>query len=199
MEMIKTNEEIENLKNNGGIALYQHYIDQFEEDLFFKPKGVHGVLHMKRVLLHAISLIKELGLNDLDSRILCLAALYHDIGRTNDYYDTTHGDKSWDKVVKLDLLRKTADYDQEEEINEQDTKIVEFIIRNHCLPDFRVWNRLKWLDNPEKDRIEYLTKIFKDSDNLDRVRFPDLDTRYLRLEESLRRVDFAYGILEWVK
>lgn len=59
-----------------------------------------------------------------------------------------------------------------------DLEIIKFIIENHCINDEEAL--LKLINCfPEKDieRIKRLYFIFKDSDNLDRVRLGDLDIR----------------------
>jgi len=76
---------------------------------FVRPNGydasrtIHGVGHTSRVLVHALDLSDALDLSTWERDALGFAALWHDIGRTNDGVDYYHGAKSAGKAVALGL------------------------------------------------------------------------------------------------
>ena len=60
------------------------------------------------------------------------------------------------------------------------------LISAHCRND-------SMFDGTERERL--LFYMLKDADGLDRVRIFDLDPRYLRLEASRKRTEFAWELL----
>lgn len=113
------------------------------------------------------------------------AAIYHDIGRTNDFIDKNHGIESY-KIYKKE---------------KKENKVVKFLIEQHCIDDETSLKILKKEFHEEKDIIELLYKILKDADALDRTRFgwckDGLNIDYLRLDESRDIVPIAHAMLEY--
>ncbi|PGP20951.1 hypothetical protein COA01_15540 [Bacillus cereus] len=197
MQMVKPEEEMDNLGMLGYLSDYHRYLNELHPDLFFNPYGIHGMKHTERVLLHVQSLCLELEVDDLDTIILSIAALYHDIGRKNDDIDPYHGEESWKKLIALGLIDT---FEEKYEIYEDEIQILKFIIENHCLNDELVWSNLEKLTfYRSKEEVKFLMKVFKDADGLDRVRIGDLDTKYLRFEESKRRYLFAKQIFREIR
>jgi len=152
---------------------------------FFSPDGIHGIIHINRVLIYILLLSQELRLQERDTDLLCYCAIYHDIGRSNDYVDENHGIESHKKLIKLALLMPE---------NEEDKKILKFIIENHCQNDktsIKIIDDYKICDTK---RAVKLFKIFKDCDALDRVRVNMLDAGFLRFEQSKKYIPFAWDI-----
>ena len=113
------------------------------------------------------------------------AAIYHDIGRTNDFIDENHGIESY-KIYRKE---------------KKENSIIKFLIEQHCIDDEASLEILKKDFYEEQDMIELLYKILKDADALDRARFgrceDGLNINYLRLDESRDIVPVAYAILEY--
>lgn len=91
-----------------------------------------------------------------ESHQLCDAILYHDIGRTNDDVDDSHGAKSRDIYYDAASDRNPA---------------TAFLIEYHCLDDRKALADLKASNIRDKERVWLLYTILKDADALDRVRF----------------------------
>lgn len=151
-------------------AQYHSYRDLITDCVDFNMEGVHGESHSARVLLNCILIANEMNLSEHEIEILGVAAAFHDSMRDNDGDDTKHGEAS------AKYYRK---YAQEHPEQIKYEKVVEQIIKYHCLPDeigkYEI-SKKNWK----------LFDIFKDADALDRVRFGirDLDINQLRTPES---------------
>lgn len=72
---------------------------------FVRPDGrdasrtIHGVGHAARVRVHASEIAAALDLDAWEREVLDYAALWHDIGRTNDGADYYHGAKSAGRTI----------------------------------------------------------------------------------------------------
>lgn len=198
IDLVKTSDELKKLENTYTIGDFHYALQDFNENLFFDSKGIHGLLHMKRVLIHVISLSLEMDLDDTEKNMLINAALYHDIGRDNDYKDDLHGKKSWEKVIEKDIWN---DIEQKYELYDTEKAVVQFIIENHCLDDQMVWENLNKsnFNIYSKEEVKKLMSIFKDADGLDRVRLGDLKISFLRTEAAKKRYMFAQDLLNGVK
>ena len=122
----------------------------------------HGLHHSQKVLLFAYLIGLQENLDEVDMQIIVDAAVYHDIGRTDDSNDSFHGlygANKIDKVVTRDI------YKEQENLNilkgiidahSQDNKL-EIIAINHDVENI--------------ERFMKLATILKDADALDRTRF----------------------------
>lgn len=160
--------------------MFEEYKRFINPDLFFRPFGDHGVGHTKRVLYLSMQLADKYHLSYKNKRLLTLACCYHDIGRDNDWTDDEHGKKSADKFLKLNLNNK-------HHISGDELELVLDLIVFHSLDD-DLWSR------DGDARLMY--QILKDADALDRLRFNDLDTKYLRLPESKDMIDLEFSLLK---
>jgi hypothetical protein len=144
-------------------------------------KGIHGLQHTQRVNTLSSLIYFFEGGNLGTWQEINTAAKFHDIGRVNDYGETTHGSLSVDKIIKLipDLHSWDLDLD-----------LVKYLMINHSVGD----NDIPYVD----ERYQISLEILKDADGLDRVRIGDLDPRYLRLGISPQLVEIAYYLLEEV-
>jgi HD superfamily phosphodiesterase len=132
---------------------------------FVRPSTLHGVSHTQRVHIHAQRLTGELGWAKPDAQLVLAAALWHDIGRTNDDDDPRHGAQSAARSVELGLPAALAPADAD---------AVLFAIVWHCLSDegaeedARRRHGARRLAEPE--RALRILWLLKDADALDRVR-----------------------------
>lgn len=205
-EMVSTEEEMRSIEESGLIGEYQAMRNYFiKEEYYQSPYGDHGVSHVKRVLLHCISLANAIGLDDTERGILMLAACYHDIGRKHDDACLEHGKWSLEKMNELGLdtfyiLQDGMGGVYPEYLSPIELETVEFLIHYHCKPDEDGERAMKDIDDElVKEYVEKLFPIFKDADALDRVRISDLNLKYLRTKEARQRVKFAEDVFLFVK
>ena len=161
------------------------------------PQGddfqVHGVRHILRVLLLSLLYIHHAGdlLTEADQQILIYFSLLHDIGRTSDGREPTHGAQSVELIHKKGIRLKGI------RLSRKDYRIAELLIRCHCLDDQEGITEIHaalGLSLRDKKRVCKLYEICKDMDGLDRVRFNGLDYRLLRTKYA-RRLPLIAGCL----
>lgn len=196
LRLHNANDEMEKLEDNGIIDEFHHYVFLLERlqkkfRLFESPRGIHGISHTKRVLLHALNLAFELDLDEYDTKILATISNYHDIGRTNDDEDPYHGQESVKKISLFNLYGDDFDNDEIE--------IMNAIIEVHCISDEEGYERINQLPELLQERATTLFTVFKDADGLDRVRLRDLDSNYLRHNVSKERILFAEHLFKGLK
>lgn len=145
---------------------------------------IHARPHCERVLLHALTIGKQM-LPD-DSRALTAlahAAVFHDTRRLDDYLDTGHG------------ARAALYYKQFCEANPDVECLPEavYAMRYHDLADGIGIEAIKRDFGADADRAADIFRIFKDADALDRWRLGHngLDPRYLRTDAARSMTDFA--------
>lgn len=134
----------------------------------FYPEMVdsyHGIAHTSRVLLYSYLICcRSTELSDEEKGACYLAAIIHDLGKTNDREGSIHGYNS--------MLRY------------KDT--VNGLVPNSTLQG-RILNAVRYHsisdeECPDAIRRDIIWKVLKDSDALDRSRFSSgCDVRYLRL------------------
>jgi HD superfamily phosphodiesterase len=160
---------------------------------------IHGLGHTRRVLVHASELAEILGLSAWERDAATCAALWHDIGRTNDGADYYHGAKSAGKVVALGLHRG---------IDQRVYETALYAITHHCGDEeygARAARHVgfyaaegdglyRW-EHVDEEAALRVFRMLKDADGLDRVRLNDLDPWRRRYEESRDRVDRAWELL----
>lgn len=163
------------------------WIVQVTPSWFDSPESIHGTAHTTRVLIHALEHARESAAPDHLVQPLALAALWHDIGRTNDDVDPMHGIQSARKAQMLGLTAGLSGHI---------TGHVMFAIEHHCLPDdvgMRAARRV-----PRSHEALEVLRMLKDADALDRVRVGpgDIDCSQLRYEWTLSRIEFAHRLYE---
>lgn len=166
------------------ITPYHYWLKNYDfDDNISDHTGAHSYRVMILSLLMAKLFYPKLFTKYRDE--LAMASAFHDIGRTHDGEDNTHGERS------VRVLR-----------NEYESvhPFVEFLITYHCKEDSEAQERLKTLNigKRDKDYLWLLFCILKDADALDRYRFGihDLDVNYLRLPNSIRLATFAKNAIE---
>ena len=191
VELIKLQEIAQYLNYDKVLGLYKKYAEKIKVSWFFHPEGIHAVSHTKRVLFFNLMLcdLEQVLENEYD--LLAKAALYHDIGRTNDGYDPNHGYYSYKKAITENFLIESNGANQAET---DEVKIIRFILEMHPLPDRSAYKALKkYKINNQESAIRCL-HIFKDGDALDRVRINDLNPDYLRTKSAYKLLMFAYQL-----
>ncbi len=159
---------------------YKDLNEMVIDELFFSPSGIHGVNHTKNVLYYAFNICCISSFTISQKEHILFAAAFHDIGRTRDGVDPTHGLKSWKKI------KKKALFNDLENINDQ--ACIKFLVINHCIDD----EAIDWSEKNEKYRS--LLYALKDADAIDRTRINDFDLQYLRLSASKK---FLEGMLNF--
>jgi len=152
--------------------------------------GVHGISHVCRVLLFCFMIADEIRLEQRDTELLALAAVYHDCCRTHDGVDTVHGSTSAEKFLNSNdgkyLDREYQSY-------------VYNAIKYHSLND-EVGVEAIWKDKRIGERLRAIRihDILKDADALDRFRLGrphsgggTFEYKYLRRMESKQLVLLA--------
>lgn len=199
------NQLMEQLNEDKVILEYAYYKNSFlGKEYFLNDSTEHGFLHSKRVLYLALTLAYLEGLSLTHRAILANVAMYHDIGRTNDGVDDEHGRVSLEEVENQELTYYTLDclhpswgepYTLDVLMGE-DIEITNRIIEYHSLSDAVGLSdeAMKGLSEEGKQTYQTLYSLFKDADGLDRVRFHDLDLKYLRNDISKELLTYALTI-----
>jgi HD superfamily phosphodiesterase len=157
---------------------------------FVHDSLLHGVRHTQRVHIHVRRLARALSWDDADAEFALQAALWHDIGRTDDGWDPGHGEDSVTRARKKQLL---------DVLSPADAALVVFAIRLHCLPDELGKDEARRL--AEQERALRILWLLKDADGLDRVRLGDweaLDPAQLRHRQAVGMISFARQFLKAV-
>jgi putative nucleotidyltransferase with HDIG domain len=161
---------------------------------FVRPDGedgsrtIHGVAHTRRVMVHAIEIAEEVGASVAEREAVLLAALWHDIGRTDDGRDYFHGAKSAGKVVGLGLHRRWP---------AELVEVALYAITHHSGGE--PYGIAAARELPDEALALRVFQILKDADGLDRVRFDGLDVARLRLPPSRLREPRARDLLELIQ
>lgn len=175
------------LEAKGLMQIYRVRSGELQPPYFKDPFGIHGIAHARRVLILSLILACLNNLNGEDMEILILASLYHDIGRTHNGTCFDHGRNSFIKMAGLGLAGTERG---------EDTEILRYVIENHCIDDREGYRSAGKYHFSDKNRAVELLKLFKDCDNLDRVRLGDLNTGYLRNSYSPGLVKVAGRLLK---
>ena len=161
--------------------------------------SIHGVGHTRRVMIHALAIAQAEGFLAWEQQAAFRAALWHDIGRTDDSADYYHGAKSAGKVLALGLhqglepkiyetaLFAVTHHSGSEAHGERAARRLEYY-----LPDGSTLRRVLI---PVDSALRVL-RALKDADALDRMRLGDLDESYLRFPSTRERVDIASVLLD---
>lgn len=152
------------------MSIYSKQRDRFfkfkdDSDFNFEMND-HDEQHMLRVLFLSIIMSEYYKLKKSLRPTLYNAAMFHDIGRTNDSEDTRHGADSYKLLCEYNKSFKNDE-------------LLGNLMTYHCLPDDKAFQFKN-----ENEKLMY--KILKDADALDRQRFGirELDIKYLRLDFS---------------
>lgn len=148
--------------------------------------GIHGINHLLRVLLLTMMICDSLNISNRDKKIAWISATYHDIGRNNDQHDLIHGMLSW---------RKAKQYIKDD-FNDDEMKIIKYIIENHCIPDKIAYENINNYNISNQSIAYKLLNIVKDADSLDIIRLKVFEEKYLRYVASKSFISFAHYLNE---
>ncbi len=152
------------------------------EALYRSP--VHGSGHINRVLL----LSGLIGwLEDVEESLLrqyLLIASYHDVGRSFDGLDLTHGAASALQLEGLTGYRG------------EPLRQMCGAVKAHSQPDARMEEMVASYEPADMTRAMALAALLKDADNLDRVRMGDLNADFLRSESAKTLAPFARRLFQ---
>ena len=167
---------------------YERWYQYMEQRLeFWLPDSeLHTKVHSARVLLLALLIGHQKGLNDTEKDTLGMAAIFHDSRRLDDGIDKGHGSRAAE-YYKAYCTEHDLPYDE----------LTYYITYYHDQDDSLGLSEIG--KSPIiGERGVLLYQIFKDADALDRFRLgPDaLDENFLRTEEARGLVDFAKNLLQ---
>lgn len=150
---------------------------------------MHGEYHSKKVLLFSYLIAKANNFNEEDLKIICDAAIYHDMGRINDYEDSIYGYAS---AIRVEQVINDEIYNNNENLN-----LLKAIIDGHSVTDERRDSFYDYYDLLDKERFIKLYNVLKDADALDRCRFYEAENMYL--DESFLRMDISKKLIPFSK
>jgi len=168
-------------------------VQKFGYQMETSPFAVHGIKHILRVLLLSLIYAYNSGepITSADRDILVYFALLHDVGRTNEDKDDEHGQASVDLIHSKNLRVRGID------LSAKEYRIAHLIIKYHSREDDEGLAAIQsqpGFIKKDKTRAEWLYRICKDMDGLDRVRFNGLDYRMLRTKFA-RKLPLIAGCL----
>lgn len=158
-----------------------------EVDFWLKDSEKHTKEHCSRVLLFCLLIGDKRRLPQKEADILCMAAVFHDSRRQDDWYDVGHGQRAADYYREYCVFH-------ERRFEQQCYDIMYYHDQDDQIGIDTISSR-----NPSVQNGVLLYQIFKDADALDRFRLgPDgLDIKYLRTDEAKSLYEYAKMI--WFK
>ncbi len=149
---------------------YEPRIEWFRHNAF----GIHGIVHVTRVLVWADRLgrcLLEEGLA-VDLEVVRWAAVLHDVGRLDDGRDTRHGERSaqWVAANRAAVCAGLGD---------TALSVVQYCCTWHVQSDSAA------------PAMSNELACLKDADGLERVRLSDLNAAYLRTAHARRLIPDA--------
>ena len=178
---------MDSIKNSPNFSTFEQLLNDIKKEFLYKSQ-THGILHNERVSLFSFYIANTLKLSIRDVELSLFASMYHDIGRTNDLLDNSHGLKSAQKLPNLGL-----------HLTDEELKILQTIITCHSIDDKNFAEIAKKNGVKDFKRANTLFNILKDSDALDRVRLPYPCVRLdmLRTEVSKQLVPLSYKLFNF--
>lgn len=139
---------------------FDNYVKSFYSNDEFVQKNIKlKKEHTKRVCCNAIMISQDIKLNDMDKNIVELSALFHDIGRFEQFrvYRTFNDNLSENHaLLGVKILKQQAI------LGKLDLKVQEYILKA-----IEYHNKFKIpVDEKDKNTIEF-AKIIRDADKLD--------------------------------
>ena len=152
-------------------------------EFWMKTSEKHTKEHCSRVLLYALFIASQMDLSDDETEVLCMASVFHDSRRQDDWYDVGHGQRAAEYY---------REYCRQSEIREirYDPRCYD-IMYYHDRDDEIGIAAMETQGSLENEVLLYW--IFKDSDALDRFRLgPNgLDVAFLRTEAAKSLYPYA--------
>lgn len=154
-------------------------------EFWMKASEKHTKEHCSRALLYALLISSQMDLSDDETEVLCMASVFHDSRRQDDWYDVGHG-------------QRAAEYYREY------CKQLEIRYDPRCYDIMYYHDRddnlgITAMENQGSLTHEVLLyQIFKDADALDRFRLRSngLDVAFLRTEVAKSLYPYAKYLWE---
>lgn len=165
---------------------------------WYPENSAHNIGHIHRTILFGLIVFdkdKNFHYTKTDEDIIMYFSALHDIGRTNDTRDKTHGQKSLNQIRQQNIVYYPA------AIADRDLNWAKLFIKFHCCPDTDGYAAIKEMAHSQGEfvKMKYLFNICKDIDALDRFRINDLNPKFLRSEISKQLIFWASAISHGVK
>lgn len=170
---------------------YESYFYLIQSDYFHEPYGVHGINHAKRVMILTQELAQVFELEEQFRLVLRYCAAYHDIGREHNFKDDDHGYKTFEKMIKENLIPLDLNCEQRE--------LLRFIIENHPFEVAVAKANLCNYSIENKEVAMNVFCIFRDADIMDRCRYGHVNKHRLYFRDSRNMVPFAFQLLQIYK
>ena len=155
---------------------WHHFLEQ-EVKFSLSDSEKHTKEHCARVLLFALLIADKMDLSQKEREALCVAAVFHDSLRQDDWLDVGHGQRAADYY---------RDYCQTHSLSFDNRVylVMAFHDRDDALGEAAL---------TEQENGVLLYYIFKDADALDRFRLGPggLDARYLRTDAAQSLYGYA--------
>lgn len=175
---------IETIKSSENFPMFIEIMNNIQMDYIYKSH-THGIFHNERVALISFYIANKMNLNKRDTELALYAAMYHDIGRVDDFYDEEHGERSAKMLDKLNLP-----------VDNEELNILKAAIFGHSIDD-RYFERIcSHFEIKDMERCINIFNILKDSDGLDRVRlpWPYVSGTFLRTPNAPALIPVAYEL-----
>lgn len=143
---------------------------------------VHGVGHTERTMLLGALCAMRAGLDEERTALALDACAYHDVGREDDRYDTSHGYRS---SLHIGELTGRQGYE---------LTVLRAAVTVHSRRDPDFAGTMDSFGLLHDETALTVARVLKDADGLDRVRVNDLDVSYMRLPHSGELEQFAYAL-----
>lgn len=180
-------QELLNRLNSSDLACLKEEIASIPKRAFY-DSYFHGISHIERTIFWTFFLAREYSLNEVDKRISLDAAKYHDIGRSGELEELSHGRLSAEQVGSF---LTNPIYEEEE-----NRKLLCASMELHSLDDSECLTMISKYDIKEIERFSILWRILKDADALDRVRLTQGLTRYSGLNPLYLRLPFSKSLIK---
>lgn len=160
------------------------------EDLYLNMSEIHGATHANNVSLFAAFIATMMQMSDRDIKTIIEAAIYHDIGRTNDGKNFNHG--------KIGAIKYSTNVKCPKDIKVNE---VQLLIEAHAVKTPNdIYNLLDQYNivGEDRNRLYQMATVIRDADALDRTRFKLLE-KYNNLKANYLINPISKEIIESVQ
>lgn len=174
---------LKELKSDERWGLFVKWIRETER-FDFSMHPVHGFPHTARCGFYQFAMGIKLGVDEKTLRLMVLAGLYHDIGRTDDEFDVVHG-----KAAALMLPSLFP------ELSKDELSILQAAVHTHCFPepyDESMW--YEYIDERLTDECRFVAESLRAADSLDYMRLgiSGYDDKYLHSDTARKMILCAF-------
>lgn len=161
-------------------SIFKLIIEKVDKSLFMDDK-IHGFQHCLRCAIYIFAIGNMLNVSERTMYILVYAALFHDVGRTQNGIDTIHGEIAAQRLTEYipDCLPEYIG-------------VIQAAIHSHCLKDESISTDILriYTQDSSLEEYQFVTNLLKDVDSLDYIRLgiPNYNTKYLHNNASYNLV-----------